>query len=139
MICSKFAPSLLEAIFLHVIERLFQCNKSSPSFDKEEKLSRHFLAKHSTSSFVCSICKLPSLTFNCFSCHKRQVHGRVGKVPIDQIDLSQFGEENPELLEEHRSGQPFWVDSMNNFCFVFFDNFSVENRFDQMKYHFSQL
>ena len=87
--CSKFVGS---NNFARHKKIQFQCSKSS-SFAKGKKLSRHFLAEHSMSSFVCSICILPSLTFNRLSYHKRQVHGRVGKIPIDQIDLSGFGEE----------------------------------------------
>ena len=108
-ICSKFVGS--NNFARHKKIHQFQCSKCSSSFAKEEKLSRHFLAKHSTSSFVCSICNLPFLTFNRLSYHKRQVHGRVGKIPIDQIDLSEFGEEDPKLLEELRSVQHFLVDS----------------------------
>ena len=108
-ICSKFVGS--NNFARHKKIHQFQCSKCSSSFPKEEKLSRHFLAKHSTSSFVCSICNLPFLTFNRLSYHKRQVHGRVGKIPIDQIDLSEFGEEDPKLLEELRSVQHFLVDS----------------------------
>ena len=92
----------------------FQCSKCSSPFAKEEKLSRHFLAKRSTSRFVCSICIFAFLTFNRLSYHKRQVHERLGKIPIDQIDLSEFGEEDPKLMEERRSVQHFLVDSKRN-------------------------